>query len=90
MNQSSILFLTICSNGKERGGGGAYTAEGSFRALIPELSERLIEARRIVFNLIKSGQASRMGIPLSQFPHNDRLYDGPDFGGCAQAEYIPA
>ncbi len=88
MNESNVLLLAICSNGKQKGGNANYSAEGSFCSLVPELSSQLIEARKLVYSLIKSGWATRMGIPLSQFPHNENLSDGPDFRGCAQAEYL--
>ncbi len=88
MAKSNILLIAICSNGKQKGGNDDYNPEGSFCSLVPEFSGQLIEARKLVFDLIKSGRATRMGIPLSQFPHNENLSDGPDFGGCAQAEYM--
>jgi hypothetical protein len=90
MKPSGILLLTICSNGKQSGGDRSYITEGSVPSMLPDHSTNLIQARQRIFQLIKSGTASRMGAPLSHFPHNSHLADGPDFGGSASAEYMPS
>jgi len=86
---SPILFLSICSLNKARGGDPQYREQDSLAfALPPKMGRRLLKRREQVRRLVK--QARRLdwqGVPLPDLEFNRGLVQGCDFGGHHAAQY---
>ena len=89
---NKILFLCCCSNRKLAGGERAYRPVNSMPLSVPNQSRTLLEARQSVFQRIEDGALSTQGTPLRELPYNahPRLVPGPDLGGEANGQYMPA
>jgi len=89
---SKVLFLSICSLHKKKGGISEYARQESIvNRLSPALAASLLKKREEVRNLIWSGEISWGGIDTAELEYNNNLAPGADFGGNAEwAEYLPA
>jgi mRNA-degrading endonuclease RelE of RelBE toxin-antitoxin system len=89
---SSILFLSICSLHKTKGGISNYENKYSlYSQLSPEIGKLLLKRRDEVRNLIWSGKISWGGIGTEELDYNNNLMPGPDFGGDnSLGEYLSA
>ena len=89
---SKVLFLSICSLHKKKGGTSEYAGQESITSrLSPTLAASLLKKREEVRNLIWSGDVSWGGIDTAELEYNNNLAPGADFGGNAEwAEYLPA
>jgi hypothetical protein len=89
---SKVLFLSICSLHKKKGGTSEYARQESIVSrLSPALAASLLKKREEVRNLIWSGEISWGGIDTAELEYNNNLAPGADFGGNAEwAEYLPA
>ena len=89
---SKVLFLSICSLHKKKGGTPEYSRQESIVSrLSPTLAASLLKKREEVRNLIWSGDVSWGGIDTAELEYNNNLAPGADFGGSADwAEYLPA
>lgn len=90
MKKSKILIITICSNGKRKGGKREYNKDLSLASLLPSHEKKILKLRAIVFDLLKSDKSKREGMPIKDLPYNQGLSKGPDFGGSASSCYMPA
>lgn len=90
--KSRILFLSICSLHKKKGGTKKFDIRKSvISRLSPQIGKSLREKREEVRNLIWSGKITWGGIGTEELDFNNNLAPGPDFGGDADwAEYLPA
>ena len=88
----SILFLCCCSNRKLAGGERAYRPANSMPLSVPGQSRALLTARHTVFQGIQDGARATQGTLLRVLPYNTepRLVQGPDLGGDANGQYMPA
>ena len=89
---SKILFLSICSLHKKKGGNEKFSSPKSITdRLSSDIGKTLLNKREEVRNLIWSGAVSWGGIDTAELEYNNNLAPGPDFGGNADwAEYFPA
>lgn len=89
---SKVLFVSICSLHKKKGGGKKYFSQESItNKLSQEIGRTLLKKREEVRNLIWSGSVSWGGIDAAELEYNNNLAPGPDFGGSADyAEYLPS
>jgi len=85
-----LLTITICSNGKRKGGKREYNKDLSLASLLPSQEKNILKLRASVFDLLKSDKSKREGMPIKDLPYNQGLAKGPDFGGSASACYMPA
>lgn len=87
-----ILFLCCCSNRKVAGGERAYRPVSSVPLSVPGQGRALLQARQSVFQGIRDGAQAMQGKPLRDLPYNaePRLVGGPDLGGDANGQYMPA
>ena len=91
-SRNRVLFLTICSFTKARGGEPAYDEKSAITSVLsPESKVRLLERREAVRQLV-TGQVDLelQGNPLSEHDFNRALAKGTDFGGRHTAAYLPA
>ena len=91
-SSSMVLFLTICSFTKARGGEPAYDEKSAITSVLsPESKDRLLGRREAVRQIV-TGQADLelQGNPLSEHVFNRTLAKGVDFGGHHTAAYLPA
>ena len=91
-SSSMVLFLTICSFTKARGGEPAYDEKSAITSVLsPESKDRLLGRREAVRQIV-TGQADLelQGNPLSEHVFNSTLAKGVDFGGRHTAAYLPA
>ena len=82
-SSSMVLFLTICSFTKARGGEPAYDEKSAITSVLsPESKDRLLGRREAVRQIV-TGQADLelQGNPLSEHDFNRTLARGVDFGG---------
>ncbi len=98
-DKSNVLFLTLCSNGKQENDGITdtthYAREECILPLLdPDIASGLLAGRSRVFSLITaSGRVARGGKPLSQMPYMEDVVSGPDIVGAAarvRGRYLPA
>ena len=89
---SMILFLSICSLTKSRGGDARYDATESITSHLPrKLAQRLLKRREKVRQCVRESKALEwQGIPLNQLEYNRDLARGPEFGGRRAADFLPA
>ena len=90
-SSSMVLFLTICSFTKARGGEPAYDEKSAITSVLsPESKDRLLGRREAVRQIV-TGQADLelQGNPLSEHDFNRTLARGVDFGGRHTAAYLP-
>ena len=89
---SSVLFVTICSLHKKKGGIQEYNAEQSMMSRVsPETAQNLITSRDEVRSLIWNGSVEWQGIETAELEYNSNLGPGKDFGGTADwVDYLPA
>ena len=87
-----VLFLCCCSNRKVAGGERAYRPFNSIPLSVTGQSRALLQARQSVFQGIQDGARSMQGTPLRDLPYNaePQLVGGPDLGGNATGQYMPA
>ena len=91
-SSSKVLFLTICSFTKARGGVHEYDEKSAITSVLsPESKDRLLGRREAVRQIV-TGQADLelQGNPLSEHDFNRTLAKGTDFGGHHTAAYLPA
>ena len=91
-SSSMVLFLTICSFTKARGGVHEYDEKSAITSVFsPESKDRLLGRREAVRQIV-TGQADLelQGNPLSEHDFNRTLAKGTDFGGRHTAAYLPA
>lgn len=87
-----ILFLSICSLTKSRGGDTQYDATESITSHLPRtLAQQLLIRREKVRQCVReSKELEWQGIPLNQLEFNRDLARGPEFGGPRTASFLPA
>ncbi len=90
MRKSKILMVTICSNRKNKGGVREYKKELSIFSLLPSYEKKILERRNQAWELLKSNESTREGMPIKDLPYNLELKKGPDFGGSSSSRYMPA
>ncbi|MHA1305582.1 MAG: peroxide stress protein YaaA [Candidatus Heimdallarchaeaceae archaeon] len=90
MKKSKILIITICSNGKNKGGEREYKEDLSIFSLMPSQRKKILERRAKALELLKTNESVREGMPIKDLPYNQDLAKGPDFGGSASSRYMPA
>ena len=87
-----VLFLTICSFTKVRGGKPAYDEQSAITSVLsPESKDRLLGRREAVRQIVRSkADLELQGNLLSEHNFNRALNKGTDFGGHHTADYLPA
>ena len=89
---SKVLFVSICSLTKTRGGNDAYDADEAIASeLPPRLARKLIWRRERIRQLAaETSDVAWQGVALAELEYNRHLMQGPDFGGDSRARYRPA
>ena len=90
--KSGILFLSICSLNKNKGGLPKYDKKNSITSIIDDdLSNKLISSRKKAFDYLKSGYVIWQGLSSKEFEYNQDLRFGREFGGMStKVKYLPA
>lgn len=87
---SDHIILISCSNGKVRGGNGAYNVSNSITAMLaPDIQQQLLERRRRIAGLIMAGQVEdrlRGDGNRRDSRYNMELQLGPDMGVFGSTE----
>jgi mRNA-degrading endonuclease RelE of RelBE toxin-antitoxin system len=93
---SSILFVSICSMNKAKGGQSLYGSNASLCKLIaPSLAHKLLLRRELLRQVLTTPKGAPKGIewqgvPVSELEFNRQLTAGADFGGKEAGCYLPA
>jgi len=88
---SPILIVTICSDRKMPGGSNCrYDDSPLRRTWSPDEQRNLLAKRRWALELLRTTPEIRDGRRVRDIPCNKALRDGGDFGGTADAPYLPA
>jgi len=90
MDKGGVLILAICSNHKQPQGDWGYDPRGSLADILPQRGEGLMTRRQEIFRLIKTEKIAGQDRLLREMPYNVQLEQGPDFGGMATRQYVPA
>ena len=90
--ESTVLFLTVCSVTKSRGGEPHYEPPGAIASRVrPELGTRLLARREeLDRRVIEDSTLEWHGVPLATLEFNQGHAHGPDFGGRRSAAHRPA
>jgi len=89
--RSPVLLLTSCSNSKLPGGEQQYDRSRSLASYLPSrAANELLDKRSRALRQLRNSSAERDGVVLGKLPVNERLREGPDFGGVELGSYLPA
>ncbi len=87
---SSILIVTICSDRKQPGGYVRCDPAPLLRTWTNDEERNLLTRRKKAWELLRTTPEIRDGRKIRDIPCNKALCDGGDFGGIADASYLPA
>jgi len=87
---SSILIVTICSDHKQPGGYTGYDPAPLLKAWTNSEKQDLLARRKRALQLLRTTPEIRDGRMVKDIACNKALQDGGDFGGVAEAPYLPA
>ena len=90
MSDSPILIVTICSRCKKSGGREGYDTSSMQKTWASEETQRLRRRRDQVLQRLQACETVRDSLMVKDMPSNRALLRGPDFGGDASPEYLPA
>jgi hypothetical protein len=73
-----LLFVLVCSDAKSKGRDRSYDPSLGLLATLDDhsLREEILRRRQAVYQLLKTGELSRGGVPLRDLPYNADLADG--------------